>query len=107
MDIDVKRLDEGDGIEATLMRHQAGWHKMCYLNFNQTKFKRLQKKSVAVKEKTDIRGVHTRSSQGGIDLTESKCFLCEEPAGSAGLHNVSACESSEMCNSTRRHCFAG
>ena len=28
----------------------------------------MQKKSVAVKEKTDIRGVNTRSSQGGIDL---------------------------------------
>ena len=56
------------------MRHQAGWHKTCY-------FKRLQKKSVAVKVKTDIHGVHTCSSQGGIDFTESKCFLCEEPAG--------------------------
>ena len=54
-----------------------------------TKLKRLQKKSVAVKETTDIRGVHTRSSQGGIDLIESKYFLCEEPAGSAGFHNVS------------------
>ena len=64
------------------MRHQAGWHKTCY-------FKRLQKKSVAVKVKTDIHGVHTRSSQGGIDFTEFKCFLCEEPAGSACLHNVS------------------
>ena len=59
------------------------------MKFNQIKLKCLQKKSVAVKEKTDIRSVHTRSSQGGIDLTESKCFLCEEPAGSAGLHNVS------------------
>ena len=49
MDIDVKRLDEGDSIEATLMRH-----KTCYLKFNQTKLKRLQKKSVAVKEKTCI-----------------------------------------------------
>ena len=89
MPVDVKRLDEGDGIEATLMRHQAGWHKTCYLKYNQTKLKRLHKRSVAVKEKTDIRGVYTRLSQGGIDLTESKCFLCEEPAGSAGLHNVS------------------
>ena len=60
------------------MRHQAGWHKTCY-------FKRLH----PVKVKTDIRGVHTRSSQGGIDFTESKCFLCEEPAESACLHNVS------------------
>ena len=36
-DIDINRLDDGDGIEAMLMRHQACWHKACQLNFNQTK----------------------------------------------------------------------
>ena len=59
------------------------------MKINLTKPKHLQKKRVAVKEKTGIRGVHTHSSHGGIDLTKSKSFLCEEPAGSAGLHNVS------------------
>ena len=24
-----------------------------------------------------------------VDLKEAKCFLCDEPAGSAGLHNAS------------------
>ena len=30
VDIDINRLDDGYGIEATLMRHQlACWHKTC------------------------------------------------------------------------------
>ena len=44
MDIDINRLDDGDGIEATLIRHQAYWHKACRLNFNQTKLDQLNKK---------------------------------------------------------------
>ena len=31
VDIDIIRLDDGDGIEATLMRHQACCHKTCQL----------------------------------------------------------------------------
>jgi len=37
MSIDVKRLDDRDGIEATITRHQASWNKTCHLKFNQTK----------------------------------------------------------------------
>ena len=33
IDVDIKQLDDGDGIEATLMKHHAGWHKTCRLNF--------------------------------------------------------------------------
>lgn len=87
MNIDIERLDDGDGIEATLMRHRAGWHKKCRLKFNQTKLERLQKKSEE-NVGTPL-SVHTRSNQGTVDLTEAKCFLCNEPAGPAGLHNAS------------------
>ena len=44
IDVDIKQLDDGDGIEAALMRHHAGWHNTCGLKFNQTKLERLQKK---------------------------------------------------------------
>ena len=66
------------------MRHHAGWHKTCHLKFNQTKLKRLQK---ITKEKISSSVVHTHSSH---DIKEDdKCFLCERPAESEGLHNVS------------------
>ena len=37
MNTDIARLDDGDGIEATLKRHSARWHKACRLKVNQTK----------------------------------------------------------------------
>ena len=37
INIDIKQLDDGGGIEATLARNRAGWHKSCRLKFNQTK----------------------------------------------------------------------
>ena len=36
IDVDIKQLDDGDGIEATLMRHHTGWHK----TFNQNNYKK-------------------------------------------------------------------
>ena len=36
IDVNIKKLDDGDGIEATLMKH-VGWRRTCHLKFNQTK----------------------------------------------------------------------
>ena len=44
--LDIKRLDDGDGIEATLMRHSACWHKACRVRFSQTKLEQLEKKQI-------------------------------------------------------------
>ena len=44
IDVDIKQLDDGDGIEAMLMRHHVGWHKTCHLKFSQIKLEQLQKK---------------------------------------------------------------
>ena len=30
MPIDLRRLDEGNGVEATLRKNMAKWHKFCY-----------------------------------------------------------------------------
>ena len=84
IDVDIKQLDDGDGIEATLMRHHAGWHK----TFNQNNYK----KSIGTS------AVHTCSSHSSIDLKDDKCFLCNKPAGSEGLHNASTYDIDAMCN---------
>ena len=34
MPIDLGCLDEGNGIEATLLEHEAKWHKSCHTKFN-------------------------------------------------------------------------
>ena len=113
MNIDIRTLDDGDGIEATLMRHHASWHKTCRLKFNQTKLERLGMRSTLEEEEeeeginnkkegdekgslqeekckqNEVSAMQTRSSHEIVDLKEAKCFLCDEAAGSAGLHKVS------------------
>ena len=46
MPIDLRRLDEGSGIEATLHEHKAKWHKSCHTKFNVTKLQRAEKGSL-------------------------------------------------------------
>ncbi|KAG0724212.1 hypothetical protein GWK47_041115 [Chionoecetes opilio] len=38
MELNVSRLDDGDGVEATLRTHSAQWHKKCRLKFNKKMF---------------------------------------------------------------------
>ena len=88
MPIDIDSLNDGDGIEVTMVAHRASWHKTCRLRFNQTKLERLQRKSTEVKAGTSST-VHTRSSHSKVNLKYATCFLCDGPAGSAGLHQAS------------------
>ncbi len=88
MNIDIARLDDGDDIEATLMRHSAQWHKACRLRVNQTKLERLETKSKESDVETCPSAVTTRSRQDRVDLTEAVCFLCNQPAGSDVLHRA-------------------
>ena len=37
--LNLNRLDEGNGIEQTLLEHNAKWHKSCHMKFNTTKLK--------------------------------------------------------------------
>ena len=82
-----RRLDDGDGIEDTMMKHQASWHKTCRLKFSQTKLDRLRKRFTQEDSSTcKSLGVQTRSYYSIVDLNEATCFFCDEPAG---LHNAS------------------
>ena len=88
MNIDIARLDDGDGLEATLTKHSARWHKACRLKVNQTKLERLELSMKPENVKTCPSAVTTRSKHDKVDLTEATCFLCNEPAGSATLHRA-------------------
>jgi len=88
INVDIKKLDNGSGIEATLAKHCAGWHKSCRLKFSQTKLERLKKQLNDEKVSTPP-SVNTRSCHTTIDLKDDKFFLCNDPGGSEGLHNAS------------------
>lgn len=48
INIDLERLNDGDGIESTLMSHRAEWHKKCRLKFNKKAFDEQSRKETIV-----------------------------------------------------------
>jgi len=42
--LDIPRLDEGNGVRATLEERQAMWHKSCRIMFDTTKLRRAEKR---------------------------------------------------------------
>jgi hypothetical protein len=97
LDINVGRLDDGDGIESTLNAHRAEWHKKCRLKFNKKSFAKQSQRELMTGNKQsathrpNVEAVHTRSTQSHPKSTDlyTACFFCNEPAGSAGLHKAS------------------
>ncbi|KAG0714314.1 hypothetical protein GWK47_014403 [Chionoecetes opilio] len=64
MELNVNRLDDGDGVEATLRTHSAQWHKKCRLKFNKKMFDQ-QSRAESASEQQSSTGtptVHTRSA---------------------------------------------
>ena len=89
MDLDVEKLDEGIGIQETLMIHSAKWHKTCSLKFNKQALQRVSRKQTKQRsQNAGTSGVQTRSAFShtiALDL----CFFCNEPAGTTNLHEAS------------------
>ena len=59
--VQLQRLDEGQGVEATMVAHQAKWHKTCMLKYNNTMLRRAEK-----------RGIVSSSAFGSIDNVPAK-----------------------------------
>ena len=82
----LSSLDEGNGIEETLKRHEAKWHKSCFNKCSTLKLQRAQKRkledsSVEVSEVPSP--VKTRSSlwipsKEVAKESQETCFFCDE-----------------------------
>ena len=100
VEIDISRLNSGNGIEATLQEQNAKCHKSCSLKFTSSKLDRVKKR----KQKSDgcddgatsSKRIFTRSCTGEadtdvpVDSTNHVCFFCSKPeAKTDKLHEVS------------------
>ena len=59
MDINLERLDDGDGIESTLKVHRAQWHKKCRLRFNKKAFDEQSRGDLTTRQQHSASPVHT------------------------------------------------
>jgi hypothetical protein len=78
--LNLSRLDDGDGIEATLRQHKAKWHDSCRLEYNKTKLQRAEKRKRPAEGDTDDSKKFTRQSVGKTSTSVETCFFCDKPA---------------------------
>ena len=78
--IDLSRLDNGDGIEATLQQHKAKWHDTCRLGYNKTRLRRAEKRKRPTKDVANASKKFTRQSLGEESTFIETCFFCGKPA---------------------------
>ena len=69
------RLDDGSGIEDTLIKNKAKYHNLCKLKFNKTKLTRAAERTKATgatenETRRDFKRFH-------IETKDAICFICE------------------------------
>ena len=80
MPINFSRLDEGNGMEATFMKHMAKWHKSCHTKFNITKLRRAQKKRKTTEDSDSNHSVPSKKMRircSSESVAKDSCFFCE------------------------------
>lgn len=102
--LDIQRIDEGDGIEAALIKHNAKYHELCRLKFNNTKLQRAQKRHQPRDDNRSDQPSPKFTRQRPITTAEEQphcldeCFICEKPSSRSELH-----ETMTMKINTRLH----
>lgn len=102
---DPNKIDDGSGIEKSLIEYKASWHKSCRNKFNATELKRaLKRKASDFKEKnpedspckTRRSSVHSRQS----DSEPLRCFFCDRIDDISNLH----CASTKVLDKRVKQC---
>ena len=78
--VDLSRLDDGDGIEATLQQHKAKWHDSCRLGYNKTQLQHAEKRKRPTEDVANASKKFTRQSLGEASTFIETCFFCGKPA---------------------------
>lgn len=90
--IDLSKLDDGEGIQATFEHHRARWHDSCRLHYNKTQLFRAEKRKTSCERSADAPRKYTRQSVDQPQPSVDKCFFCDGQAGKETLHEASTFE---------------
>ena len=87
--INVERLDNGRGIEQSLIDNDAWYHRSCYLLFNITKLNRAKLQFESRGRKQSESDEATRCKRKHVDMKDLICFICElKQSSDSYLHYV-------------------
>ena len=91
--LDLSRLDDGGGIEATLNEHKAKWHESCRLLYNRTQLQRVEKRKLPPSEDDDSiscsSSKFTRRSMECASTSIETCYFCGKTAQEESLRKAS------------------
>ena len=90
--LQLQRIDEGCGIESTMVARNAQYHQSCRLKYNNTMLKRAEKRKEQTgseSENTEHSTVHFRSRSSITENINHLCFFCRQIAGPEGLRQAS------------------
>ena len=80
LQFDLAKLDQGDGIAETLLKHNTSRHRSCRVKYKATKLKRLERKRKPaegnVSQQPDESGKHKRSDLPRASVGQEVCFFC-------------------------------
>jgi hypothetical protein len=104
--LQLSKLDEGCGIEATLSAHCAKWHKSCRNVYNKTMLDRALKRKSALEQASSACCDHSSLSSDDIVMESSErftrscldssfsvmssCFICNQTEAAGQLHQVTS-----------------
>ena len=107
--LQLDRIDEGEGPEAALVANKARWHQSCRLAINNTEVKRAEKRASKETTYVDVNETITelnkrprrRTSSIEEATMEPICFFCNKPAGDEILHEAATFQ---LDNTVRKCC---
>ena len=76
--LDPSRLDEGEGIENTLIRNGAKYHQSCRFLFNNTKLERAKQRRAVPSTSGENDDQPRTKRRKSADIPKVECFFCEE-----------------------------
>ena len=85
--LNMEQLEDGSGLEATLVNRQAVWHKSCRNKISTLNLERARKRKRDEAHKNSP--IKTRSSSENRPSKQDVCIFCDSPAGISGLHKAS------------------
>ena len=87
LQLNVSRLDDGEGIEHCLKSNNALWHKSCFWKFNNTMVNRAEKKRQATLLSSEASSTKYIRKHDTVSSTLS-CFFCEKSGKSTDLRSA-------------------
>ena len=93
--VDLSKLNDGSGVENSLLQNKASWHKSCRNKFNITEIKRAQKRKACENERRPEESSPCRTRRTSSlhsfkgKSSELRCFFCDEVDSNANLHRAS------------------